>query len=160
MAKKSLAVGALLCSLLLALAVAAPAQDLSKRLTNQDVIDMVGLGLSDDVIIEKIRTADEVKFDTSVEALKALKAAKVSDAVIKQMINPKAPPAPVATVAAAAPAAPADDPNLPPKEIGMYWKDGGSWVPVRLPAWAGVRASARGSAERSSIVSFSSRPRS
>ncbi len=32
-------------------------QQLSARITNQDVIDMVGLGLSDDVIIAKIRAA-------------------------------------------------------------------------------------------------------
>ncbi|HXZ26998.1 MAG TPA: hypothetical protein VEG08_03255 [Terriglobales bacterium] len=126
MAKKHLAVWAALCLLLGTVVAAARAQDLSKRLTNQDVIEMVNLGLSDDVIIEKIRTADGIKFDTSVDGLKALKAAKVSDAVIKAMINPKETPAPAA--AAAAPAAPADDPNLPPREIGMYWKDGTNWV--------------------------------
>jgi len=32
-------------------------QQLSARITNQDVIDMAGLGLSDDVIIAKIRSA-------------------------------------------------------------------------------------------------------
>ena len=69
-------------------------QQLSTRITNQDVIDMVGLGLSDDVIIAKIRAAGAggtLQFDTSVKGLKELKAAKVSDELIKVMINP-APP--------------------------------------------------------------------
>jgi hypothetical protein len=43
----------------------------------QGVIEMAGLGLPDDVIIEKIQTATATDFDTSVAGLKALKAAKV-----------------------------------------------------------------------------------
>src|SRR5580698_6297771 len=73
-------------------------QELAKRLTNESVIEMVGLGLSDDVIITKIRAdsaAGTTKFDTSVEGLKALKAGNVSDAVIKAIINPAPPPAPI-----------------------------------------------------------------
>src|ERR1700732_3967494 len=73
---------------------------LRKRFTNQDVIEMAKLGLSDDVIITKIRQAyeagsDAVSFDTSVDGLKALKAANVPDSVIKVMINPAPPPATV-----------------------------------------------------------------
>ena len=59
-----------------------------KALSNDDVIQMVNLGLSDDVIIEKVRSAGSTNFDTSVDGLKALKAAKVSDAVLRAMINP------------------------------------------------------------------------
>jgi len=66
-------------------------QELSKhKLTNQDVLDMVSLGLGDDVIVEKIRSAPETAFATDLESLKALKAAHVSDPVIRAMINPKA----------------------------------------------------------------------
>ncbi len=73
---------------------------LRKRFTNLDVIEMVKLGLSDDVILAKIRQAyeagtDAVSFDTSIDGLKALKAANVPDSVIKVMINPAPPPAPV-----------------------------------------------------------------
>jgi hypothetical protein len=50
---------------------------------NQDVIDLVSLGIGDDVVIEKIHAAPATNFDTGVDALKALKAAKVSDAVMK-----------------------------------------------------------------------------
>ena len=78
-------------------------QEMSKRLTNQDIIDMVSLGLSDDIIVAKIRSVsgqNHLGFDTSVNGLKALKAGKVSDEVIKVMINP-APPPVTATVGAA-----------------------------------------------------------
>lgn len=101
---------------------------MSQRLTNQDIIEMVHLGLSDDVIIAKIRSmngADSVKFDTGVDGLKELKAANVSDAVIKVMINPTPP-----VVIAAPPGGTAQtgDPNLPPQEVGVYWKDGPTFV--------------------------------
>ena len=43
----------LLATLLLLLASTAWSQQLGKRITNKDVIDMAGLGLSDDVIISK-----------------------------------------------------------------------------------------------------------
>jgi hypothetical protein len=105
----------------------ASGQELSKRLTNQDVIDMTALGLSDELIIAKIRSSSSsgaLKFDTSVEGLKALKAAKVSDEVIKVMINPAPPPASVVVNASPVSA----DPNLPPPEVGVYWKDGANFV--------------------------------
>jgi hypothetical protein len=54
---------------------------------NSDVIELVGLGFSDDVIIDKIRTAEATNFDTSILGLKTLKDAKVSDAIIRIMIN-------------------------------------------------------------------------
>jgi hypothetical protein len=98
-------------------------QQLSKRITNQDVIDMAALGLSDDVIIAKIRSVSAggtLQFDTSVTGLKELKAAKISNDVIKVMINPAPPAGPV--VVAAAPMS--NDPNLPPPEVGVYWKNG------------------------------------
>ncbi len=112
---------------LLFVSCASFAQDLTPRMSNKDVIDMVALGLSDDTIIEKIRTASEPKFDTSLEALKALKEAKVSDSVIKQMINPKAGTMTGGAVVAAS-AKEAADPNLPPKEVGVYWKNGAEFV--------------------------------
>jgi hypothetical protein len=118
-------------------------QDMAKRLTNQDIIEMVKLGISDDIIVAKIRStsgADSVKFDTSVEGLKALKAANVSDAVLKVMINPAPPP-----VMAAAPGAvmAVADPNLPPQEIGLYWKDGPTFVFIGGQALSQAKAGGR-----------------
>jgi hypothetical protein len=114
---------------------------LRKRLTNQDVIEMTKLELSDDVIIAKIRKAydagtDTVSFDTSVDGLKALKAANVSDPVIKVMINPAPPP--VAIVAGASPVT--IDSNLPPPEVGVYWRDGGKFVLVQGQTVANAKA--------------------
>jgi len=60
----------------------------SKPLSNDDVIQMVSMGISDDVIIKKIRSVSTTNFDTSVAGLKVLKAAKVSNAVLSAMINP------------------------------------------------------------------------
>ena len=102
-----------------------------KRFTNQDIIEMAKLGLSEDVIIAKIRAAtasnpESVRLDTSIEALGNLKAANVPDSVIKVMINPTPPPA--AVVAGANPMT--MDPNLPPPEVGVYWKNGGKFILV------------------------------
>ena len=129
--RKQIYLAALLCFAVVMTASPARGQEMARRLTNQDIIDMAGLGLSDDLIIAKIRSmngADSLRFDTSIEGLKTLKAAKVSDEVIKVMINP-------AAVASAGPAVagagePPDDPNLPPREVGVYWKDGPTFVPV------------------------------
>jgi hypothetical protein len=117
---------ALLGVLLLLLASTVWSQPLNKRITNKDVIDMTALGISDDVIIAKIRSAaagGTLQFDTSIDSLKELKAAKVSDEVIKVMINP-APPA-ASVVVAATPIT--NDPNLPPPEVGVYWKNGNAF---------------------------------
>ena len=112
---------------------------LRKRLTNQDVIEMTKLGLSDDVIITKIHQAydagtDTVSFDTSVEGLKALKMANVSEPVIKVMINPTPPPAAIS-------ASPMTiDSSLPPPEVGVYWRDEGKFVLVQGQTVANAKA--------------------
>jgi hypothetical protein len=72
-------------------------------------MDMVSMGLGDDVVIEKIHTAEATQFDTSLDGLKALKAAKISDAVIKVVVNPKPAAAALATVA-----------SEWPDEVGVY----------------------------------------
>jgi len=115
--------------LVLLVASTTRSQQLATRLTNKDVIDMVSVGLSDDVIISKIRSGaagGTLQFDTSVNGLKELKAGKVSDDVIKVMINPTPPAAPV--VVAAAPMT--NDPNLPPPEVGVYWKNGNAFTRI------------------------------
>jgi hypothetical protein len=89
-------------------------QQLTKKMSDQDVIEMVSLGLSDDVVIDKIHDAAATDFDTSINGLKALKAAKVSDAVIRVMINPRPAAAPAVTAASAA-----SDSGLP-EEVGVY----------------------------------------
>ena len=123
------------CLLTLAALLAASSarcQEPGKRLTNQDIISMTQLNLSDDVIIAKIRSAsatgaDATAFDTSVDGLRALKDAHVTDVVIKVMINP-GQPVPV-IISAATPVA--LDPNLPPPEVGVYWKNGSAFTLIQ-----------------------------
>ncbi|HEX4756895.1 MAG TPA: hypothetical protein VH308_02900 [Terracidiphilus sp.] len=79
----------LLCVLLSSYSISQVQQ---KSLSNEDVIAMVSLGLSDDVVIEKIRSAAATNFDTGLDGIKVLKAAKVSDAVLKAMISPPGSP--------------------------------------------------------------------
>ena len=105
------------------------AQQLSRRLTNQDVVDMVTAGLSDDVIIAKIRMAglkEMLSFDTSVEGLKALRDAHVPAPIMQVMINPVAP---LATVSGEALPG-AANPDLPPPEVGVYWRNDSDFVPI------------------------------
>jgi hypothetical protein len=64
------------------------AQQLTGKITNQDVTEMVSAGLSDELMLDKIHAANATDFDTSLPGLKALKAANVSDTVIGVMISP------------------------------------------------------------------------
>ncbi len=130
----------------LALACAVLGQDngaIKKRFTNDDVISMAKLGLTDDVIIAKIRAmsangGDAISFDTGVEGLKNLKANGVPDSVIKVMINPAAPGP---TVIAATSTTPMTvDPNLPPPEVGVYWKDRANFVLLQGQALTNTKA--------------------
>jgi hypothetical protein len=136
----------LLSLLLVSCAWGQDGTSMPKRLTNQDVISMTQLGLSEDVIIAKIRAAsavgvDAISFDTSVDGLKALKAANVTDGVIKVMINPAPPPPPVVTATSTPMTI---DPNLPPPEVGVYWKDGANFV--LIPGQAVTNAKVGGKA--------------
>jgi len=112
-----------------------------KRFTNEDVISMVKLGLTEDVIIAKIRAmsaagGDAVSFDTGVEGLKGLKAAEVPDSVIKVMINPTQQPATIVTASTPM----TIDPNLPPPEVGVYWKDRANFVLIQGQALTNTKA--------------------
>ena len=99
----------LMSCLLLVTATVATAE----TLTNDSIIQLHKLNFGDSVIVQKIK-ASTCNFDTSVDALKTLKDAGISDEVLQAMLlvsgSVKAAPAPVV----AAPAgAPAGDPNDP-----------------------------------------------
>jgi hypothetical protein len=90
-------------------------------LNNDGVIQLKQLGLGDAVIVEKIKTSP-CSFDVSINGLKQLKAANVSDDVIAAMLSAQS----VASASAAAantPAAPPADPNDPksPHDAGIYY---------------------------------------
>lgn len=111
--------------------MAVQAQDtpsVHRRFENSDVVSMVQMGLAEEVIVAKIRAMSasdpgSLVFDTGIDGLKALKAANVPDGVIRVMINPAVQPT---FVAQAAPIT--LDPNLPPPEVGVYWKDQSRFV--------------------------------
>ena len=98
------------------------AQQAPGTLTNREIIQMVSLGLSNDLIVDKIHAADVTDFDTSVEGLTALKAANVSDAVMRAMVNPHPSAAGNAGSAPGQENPQSADPNDPnsPHESGIY----------------------------------------
>ena len=94
-------------------------------LTNQDIIKMVQAKLPDAVVVAKIKSTP-CKFDTSADALIALKQDGASDAVLAAMAECGAPSSSVAspTPISASPAA------GPVSEIGVYHKVGDKWREV------------------------------
>ena len=88
-------------SLTLLDATSPAAQDV---LTNDAVVAMKKAGLSDSVIIAKIR-ASRTKFDVNTQALISLKGAGLSDQIIEAMVTHPGPAGSVGSVPAAPPAA-------------------------------------------------------
>lgn len=102
-----------------------------KPLTNDDVVQMVKGGFDESTTIAAIEAAD-TNFDTSVQALMALKTAGVSEKTISAMLaatkkKSEAAKAP-APAAAAAPATP-PNPDVP-EDVGVYVKLKGSLAEV------------------------------
>lgn len=107
-----------------------PAQD--SALTIEDVVSLSKAGMSDDVIISKVKRNGK-PFDLNVDEIGALKSIGISEKVIKYLMDPSEPysaaPPPAPPAPAAAPpapvvkAAPPSDPRilkLPP-EPGIYY---------------------------------------
>jgi len=93
---------------------AATATPAAQHLTVEDVIKLSQAGLSEDVVITKIKKNGQA-FDLSPDQLLQLKSAKVSDKVLEYMLDP-AKTEPVAAMAKSG-----TDPSLP-DEAGVYWK--------------------------------------
>lgn len=98
-------------------ASASSAKPKAMGMGNADVIALATAGLPDDIVIAKIHAAPLTNFDTSLDGLKSLKAANVSNAVIRAMIDPQAAiavpasaPAPAPSASSAAVASNPDDP--------------------------------------------------
>lgn len=100
-----------------------PSSAHSDSLVNQDVIEMVHLPLPDDIVIQKIQSAPSTNFDLSLAGLKALKSAKISDAVIRVMLNPKS-----AGLAPTSASLPMDAALTYPKEVGVYHVKDGKFI--------------------------------
>jgi hypothetical protein len=103
--------------------------DAQEVLTNQSVVEMVKAGLSERVIIAKIRNSP-TKFDTQTDALIALKKNGVPEKVIEAIMPPSAPAA-AAAPASSAPAgsvAMAPPPAAGPARPTVYQIVGGKEV--------------------------------
>jgi len=96
-----------------------------ENITNAMIIELHRLGLGDSVILEKIQSA-RCDFDTSLEGLKKLKAAGLSDAVLAAMVH--ASVAGFSSTDAATVTLPARDPDDPlaPHDPGIYYVEDGS----------------------------------
>jgi len=110
---------ALLAVLFLGIASLLAAQ---QTLNNDGVIKMVKAGLSEDVIVAAV-TSSPGTYDTSADALVALKSAGVGDKVVTAIVSKSSIPASTA---------PASTGSVLPKgidEVGVYYKDkSGNWT--------------------------------
>lgn len=82
----------------------------AETLNNDSVIQLHKLGLGDSTVIQKIK-ASTCTFDTSVDGLKALKDAGISDEIIQTMLLVMTPPTPAPATNAAVPAGDPNDPK-------------------------------------------------
>ncbi|HXS77060.1 MAG TPA: hypothetical protein VN753_12860 [Terracidiphilus sp.] len=92
-----------------------------QTLNNDGVVKMVKAGLSEDVIVAAV-TSSPGTYDTSTEALVALKSAGVGDKVMGAIVMKASGPAPAAAATGV---------SLPKgiDEVGVYYRDrGGNWV--------------------------------
>lgn len=103
---------------------ASPAEQ-EEVLTNATIIELKELGLGESLIVEKIKTS-RCNFDVSINGLKQLKSAGVSDAVIGAMLSAKSA-AKANDGAVAAPANDSNDPNSPHEPgIWLYEENDGT----------------------------------
>lgn len=105
---------AILLFLLFLLPVATPVAQTRKPLTNDDILQMVKEGFTEEVIIKAIE-ANKSDFDTSLPGLRTLKNAGLNEKIINAMLSASSrkPEAPTAAVA---------DKGLP-EEVGVYLKE-------------------------------------
>lgn len=125
----------------------AKAQPTEEIITNDSVIQLLKVGIDEDMVISKIQKS-KYAFDLSVNGMVSLKQAGVSDRLMHFLMDPTKPPEPKLATnssppppikeeskAAVHPAA-TSDPSLP-TEIGTYAKKDDKWVEVQpeLVTW-------------------------
>jgi hypothetical protein len=128
---------------------------IQKPMTVQEVIKLKRAGYSDDLIIEQIKKKQQ-PFNLTTDQLLQLKAAHVSERVVKYMINPLSAVAGPCTSAAASKASVAPSPGSQtqakeadntaddsvPTDSGIYVKQDGEWTAMlaELVNWKTQRA--------------------
>jgi len=124
-----------MASLMLFTATSLTAQEV---LTNESVVALKKAGMSDSLILAKIRTSPS-KFDVTTKGLITLKSAGLSDQIIEAMVSHPGTPSSASTAPAApaASAAPAVTAGLPPAAAqstprdSIYHMIGGKYVELR-----------------------------
>jgi hypothetical protein len=97
-----------------------------QAMNNDSVVKLVKAGLADDVIVSTIN-ASPGTYDTSTNALIALKTAGVSDKVVSAIVVKSAGGSVAPVAAATGPSSPVLPPGV--DEIGVYYKDkSGAWA--------------------------------
>jgi len=98
-----------------------------KPMTVQDVIKLSKAGFGADLIVEQIKKKQQ-HFNLTTDQLLQLKAAHVSERVVKYMINPVnavATPCPSAAMSKVIPGPPLE---TVPTDVGIYVKQDGDWT--------------------------------
>jgi hypothetical protein len=103
-------------------------------LTNKDVLQMISMGLSEGVIVDKIHATKATNFDISMDALKSLKDAKVPDAVVHAMIQASS-----AAHATDQPAAPNPDDPASPHDAGVWVLVNGKMKQIEASSFSGQK---------------------
>jgi hypothetical protein len=102
-------------------------QSLTKvqALTNKDVVDLLGMGLTPEIVTAKIKSS-ACSFDTSPQALKDLKAGNVPDSVILAMVQTGSNSASPLVTVAKEPVPP--DTSTADGKPRIYVSDSESWM--------------------------------
>lgn len=119
-------------------------------LSNDSVIAMKKAGLSDAVILAKIRSS-QAKFDTSTQALVALKQAGLPDAVIEAMVAHAGPSRPGAAPSTAAVPRGGSTTGPPQGREAIFHVRGGQYVEM-VPAIASVETNFQVFTSKSELV--------
>jgi hypothetical protein len=122
-------------------------QSQKETMTNASVIQLARAGLGDAVIVQKIRQSEH-NFDTSSAGLAQLKAAKVSDSIIMEMMSPSTPVTgtlPSNTTPSPATSANLGDP-MSAHEPGIYLMDKNALAEMNPTVFQGTKANFLGAA--------------
>jgi hypothetical protein len=110
-------------------------------LTNESVLQLIAVGIDEDVIISKIQSSTH-NFDLSVQGMVALKKGGVSDRLLHFMMNTSKPPEsktaspqslapPVVLKEEPKPVPAAKSEPVLPTELGVYAKRDDKWVEIQ-----------------------------
>lgn len=114
----------------------APVAASAKSLSNQDVLDLIKGGFSDELIVARIVVASSKSFDLSTTALLALKKVGASERVIQAMLTGGEPGK--SSSSAASPGV-----GSAGREAGIYLAQDGKWILLEPTVFSGGKSGGR-----------------